>query len=84
VGFSEIFLEVDDIHVDLLTKFQPDPVCNLRETIKTPVHCKCATNSLFCIVDWIFSLLGGFHLSRRVRMDSHGSVRCQGTPAPKF
>jgi hypothetical protein len=50
VGFSEIFLEEHDIGIDLLTKFQPDPVWNLRDKIKTPVHCKLATNSLFCIV----------------------------------
>jgi hypothetical protein len=78
------FVEEDDILVDLLTKFQPNLVCNLRKTIKTPVRAECATNSLFCIVDWIFALLGGCHLSRRVRMTSHGSVRCQGTPPPKF
>jgi hypothetical protein len=36
----KFFVEEDDIPVDLLTKFQPDPVCNLRETIKTPVRCE--------------------------------------------
>jgi len=37
VSFN-FFLEEDDIPVDLLTKFQPDPICKLRETSKTPVH----------------------------------------------
>jgi hypothetical protein len=36
----KFFVEEDDIPVDLLTKFQLDPVWNLRETIKTPVHCE--------------------------------------------
>jgi hypothetical protein len=34
----KFFVEEDDIPIDLLTKFQPDPVCNLRETTKTPVR----------------------------------------------
>jgi len=25
-----------------------------------------------------------FEISRRIRMDSQGSVRCQGTPTPNF
>ena len=33
---------------------------------------------------FIFALLGGCHMSRRVRMTSQGSVRCQGTPAPNI
>jgi len=36
----KLFLEEYDILVDLLTKFQPNPFCNLIETIKTPVHCR--------------------------------------------
>ena len=38
--FLNFFVEEDDIPVDFLTKFQPDPVWNLRETIKTLVHCE--------------------------------------------
>jgi hypothetical protein len=34
----KFFVEEDDILVDLLTKFQPDSVWNLREIIKTPVR----------------------------------------------
>jgi hypothetical protein len=36
----KLFVEEDDIHVDFLTKFQPNPVWNLRETIKTHVRCE--------------------------------------------
>jgi hypothetical protein len=43
-----------------------------------------ATKFPVAVTVWIFALLGGCHLSRRIRMDSQGSVRCQGTPAPKF
>jgi hypothetical protein len=46
--FLKIFVEENDNGIDLLTKFQPDPVWNLRDKIKTPVanwHC-----NLFCIV----------------------------------
>jgi hypothetical protein len=42
----KFFVEENDILVDLLTKFQPDPVCNLRDTIKTPVRCKLALQTL--------------------------------------
>jgi hypothetical protein len=34
----DFFMEEDDILVDLLIEFQPNPICKLRETIKTPVH----------------------------------------------
>jgi hypothetical protein len=78
------FLEEDDILVDLLTKLQPNLVWNLRETIKTPVHYEMCCKLSVLHSCWILSLLGGCHLSRRVRMSSHGSVRCQGTPSPKF
>jgi hypothetical protein len=43
-----------------------------------------ATEFLVAVTVWIFTLLGGFHMSRRIRMDSQGSFICQGTPTPKF
>jgi hypothetical protein len=44
--FLKFFVEDHDNVIDLMSKFQPDPVCNSRDIIKTPVHCKL----LFCIV----------------------------------
>jgi hypothetical protein len=40
-------LEENDILVDLLTKFQPDPIWNLRDTIKTPLRCKLVLQTLY-------------------------------------
>jgi hypothetical protein len=78
------FVEEDDMLVDLLTKFQPDPVWHLRETIKTLVRYRMCCKFFVLHICWIFSLLGGCHLSRRVRMTSHGLFRCQGKLSPKF
>jgi hypothetical protein len=48
--FLKFFVEEHDNGIDLLTKFQPNPIWHSRDIIKTPVLQTGAANSLFCIV----------------------------------
>jgi hypothetical protein len=80
VGFSEIFVEDNDNVIDLLSKFQPDPVWHSRDIIKTPMHCKwhCKLSVLHSC--WIFTLFdvatcqGGFKGLLRDKLDAKGHL----------